>query len=153
MPMCVQANSAFYFYAYGWPPGPCVERVPFAVKAPKGNAGPGMLTYSVQRVGTAVEARISGQVQASISATTLFTSWDASPASAIWADEVVNFADQSGGVVANRQNWEAVQYHAGSWWIINGTKLTDCVLAGYAHQRCDWSPDTVGRFWTWDSRF
>ncbi len=132
-------NASYFFWAEGWDQslncGPVVPPTPR--EAPKGNATSGHHLFTVIRNGAYLEARIDGAVQHSRTWNFIIGSCWGSVNDAAWVNEVYNFGDQSGGPDANRQNWEATQYHSGSWRIQSGTSCN--VNGAWAHQRCAWS--------------
>jgi hypothetical protein len=151
-PTCVQDNSPFYFYAYGWDAGECALRIPTAIKAPKGNASSGMPTYTVQVITGSVDFRISGVNQyTGLSQSTLERCWEDVAEGAAWTNETLNFGDQVGGPTSNHLNFESVQYHT-STWLTPGTPAA-CNLTDLPHGDCDWAPSPPGKFWVWDTRY
>jgi hypothetical protein len=155
-PGCLQANSPYYFYALGWEAGPLCgnERPPVAKKAPKGNATGGMPLFTIIRnsANSQLEARIDGAVQYSVLWSTVVICWGGTPHGS-WLREVYNFGDQAGGPNGNRQNFEDVIVHLGSWRDIDGRALNCSVPSFWAHMKCDWSNTELSKFWQWDTRF
>jgi hypothetical protein len=155
-PGCPQQNSSYFFWAEGYDQSPSCGPAspPTPHKAPKGNATSGLHLFTVIRTGTNgvnLEARIDGVVQRTGSWSHIVGICWLTVYAADWLNELYNVGDQSGGFLANAQNWEAVQYHKGSW--TTKTATTCNVLGPWAHQKCSWAPSPPGKFWTWDTRY
>lgn len=156
-PGCVQQNSPYYFWAFGWDESPLcgLDRPPVPHKAPKGNATGGMHLFTViKNTAPAIdqlEGRIDGAVQVDEPWAQFVDCWEAVPHAA-WRNEVMNFADQIGGPISNAQNWENVWVHSGQWYVVP-VPSGSCSNSNWTHQQCGWSPTTPGKLWMWDSRF
>lgn len=159
-PSGVPTNTPYYFWAYGrMQSAACgVAVVPSPHLAPKGNAGSGLLTYTVIREnvpgqGLTYKAKISGQTQAHFPEATLLTCWGGVDAVQIF-NEVLDDNDQSGGPNSNRQNFEAPQWHNGaSWAPITRAAGSTCDFVDASTQRCQWASDGSDKWWSWDTRW
>jgi hypothetical protein len=118
--------TTYYFYAYGHHASTAcgAEKLPVAVKAPKGDATAYSHVMKVDKVfvsGGANEYRlyVDGAEQNRVLATQLETCWNGVGASE-YADEVHDPGDQAGGCISScvehAQNFAYVQYRDGLGW-------------------------------------
>jgi hypothetical protein len=154
-------KTPYYFWAYGRDPGgPCGNAVdPVPVKASLQPPSSGTVLYSIFRQfvsgqGNFYLAKISGQTQVQIDAASLETCWGGVDEAQL-LNETLDQGDQSGGIVANAQNWESPLWHNGSAWVpITRPGFATCEAHDRPTMQCRWDAAGAGQnFWSWDTRY
>lgn len=156
-PGCPQTNEAFYFWAYGWDESTLCggEHPPVALFIADYTGSGSDLFTVIRNTATTpdrLESRINGGMIRQQAWQTFEDCWDGGVTHIAYRNEVVNKGTQIGGPNANRQNWESVRYHEGSWkYFVNPS--CSAVPATWTHAKCAYDPSTVGKFWSWDTRY
>jgi hypothetical protein len=79
--------------------------------------------------------------------------WTGGTVRSLFFDEVYDFGTQSGGRVADPQDFTDVQYKTDTWHLMTRTVNASCDIVERTTQRCRTSSSDTNNFISYDTRF
>lgn len=152
------SNTLYYFWAYGRNPGGGCGAEIAPVPVDLGNATAGaMPRFRIERapstrayhyelyIGTTLEAyKYIGDVE---------NCWTGGSVRSSFFNEVYDLGTQSGGRVADQQDFQDVQYKTDTWYLMTRALNASCDFVDRTTQRCHTSSNDSNNYFTYDTRF
>jgi hypothetical protein len=147
------SGATFIWYYYAHEQGACGLAFNTTIIKIQ-NATTGLHFFQISKVGSRYNYCYDEVEKTHVSQADIETCWPGVAASE-WQSEMLNYGDQGGGGLANRQDFKANQYQNGTGWHpMNRTLGSLCDANSYpVHWHCRTSSTIANNFTSWDDRF